>query len=158
MLRNDVQMTTIENFATSQYGRNAQPPFIPEGANCLQIDLLEGFTRELTMVKIGRFFVFGALEDQRSWSLIRLSGVLALRFQVQNTHPAALVGWTRKAAGELISSLHLPARATVGFCQQPKRKVDLVVRGATRSLVATDSYLMPFIPIQAISYLEICPN
>jgi hypothetical protein len=141
-------MTTINSFAPWQQ-------VIPEGANCLQLELVEGSIRELTMVMIGRFFVFGLLEDRRSWCLIRLSRVLSIRFQTQNTYPASSVSWTRKAAGELIASLALPARATIGFCEQPKRKVDLVVLGATRSLVATDSYLMPFIPLQAISYLEI---
>lgn len=110
------------------------------------------------MVKIGRFFVFGLLEDRRSWCLIRLSRVLSIGFQTQNLNPASSVSWTRKTAGELIASLALPARATIGFCEQPQRKVDLVVLGATRSLVATDSYLMPFIPLQAISYLEISPT
>jgi hypothetical protein len=34
----------------------------------------------------------------------------------------------------------------------------LVVLGVVRGLVATDSYLLPFIPLQAISYLEISPS
>ena len=156
-MRNDVAMTTIANFATWQQGLGNQTP-IPEGANSLQLDLDDGFTRELTMAKIGRFFVFGLAEDQLSWCLFRLSSVLALKFQAQFTDPAPAVTWTRKAAGELIASLGLPAPATIGFLKQPIRKVDLVVLGATKSLLATDSFQMPFIPLQAISYLEISNN
>jgi hypothetical protein len=133
-------------------------PVIPEGANCLQLELSEGWTRELTMVKIGRLFVFGLLEDRLSWCLIRLSGVLALRFQDQKTHSTSSVSWTRKSAGELITSLDLPAPATICFRQQPKKKVNLQMLGATRSLIATDSNLMPYIPLQAISHVEISPS
>jgi hypothetical protein len=144
-------MTTTNSLATRQ-------PVIPQGANGLQLELIEGVTRELTTVKIGRIFVFGMLEDRRSWCIIRLSGVRAIRFQIQNLDPGSSVSWTRKAAGELIASLDLPTRATVSFREQPKDKVDINLLGATRSLLATDCYLMPFIPIQAISYLEISPN
>jgi hypothetical protein len=157
-VRNDVAMTTIANFGIWQQDLRNRPPLIPDGANSLQLDLVEGFTRELTMAKIGRFFVFGLAEDRLSWCLFRLSGVLALRFQAQFTDPAPAVTWTRKAAGELISSLSLPAPATIGFQKPPNRKVDLVVLGATKSLLATDSFQMPFIPLQAISYLEISNN
>jgi len=34
----------------------------------------------------------------------------------------------------------------------------LVMLGATRGLVATDSYRLPLIPLQALSYLEISPS
>ena len=157
-MRNDVVMKTIATFPIWQQDLRNQSPLIPEGANSLQLDLVDGFTRELTMAKLGRFFVFGLAEDRLSWCLFRLSGVLALRFQAQFTDPAPAVTWTHKAAGELISSLSLPAPATIGFQKPPIKNVDLVLLGATKSLLATDNYRMPFIPLQTISYLEISNN
>ena len=157
-MRNDVAMTTNSVFQTLQHDPSIQLPQTPEGASGVRLSLAQGLTRELTMVKIGRFFVFGLLEDRRSWCLIRLSSVLALTIQTQNKDPASSVNWTRRAAGELLTSVGLPARATVGFRESPQTKVDLIVLGANRSLIKTDSHLMPLIPLQAISYLEIAPN
>jgi hypothetical protein len=102
--------------------------------------------------------VFGHLEDQLSCCLIRLNHVLALRFQTQKPEMSAPVTWTRKTAGELLSLLPLPAPASIYFQRAPSKKVGLVVLGATRGLIATDSCLQPFVPIQAISYLEISPS
>jgi hypothetical protein len=135
-----------------------QASLIPAGANCLQLEIIEGVTRELTEVLIGRYFVFGLAEDQQSWSLVRLSSVSALRFQIDLAQLSNQVSWTRKAPGELISSLTLPATASISFREQPMKNVDVVLLGASRSLLATDSYQMPFIPIQAISRLEIRSN
>jgi len=148
-------MTTIADLTSWATDHNTSSPLMPQGACSLQLDLVEGITRELTMVKIGRIFVFGLAEDQLSWCLIRLSSAIALRFQDQSTHFASSIDWTQKAAGELISSLGLPAPATIGFREQPLKKVDVVLVGATRSIIATDSPLMPFVPLQAISYLQI---
>jgi hypothetical protein len=107
---------------------------------------------------MSRSFVFGLLEDKSSWSLIRLADVLGLSFRMQNTEASSSVLWTRKAAGELLGLVRLPAPAIIYFRNEPRKKVRLVVLGATRELVATDSYLLPLIPLQAISYLEISPS
>jgi hypothetical protein len=131
---------------------------MPEGANCLQVELANGLTRELTQVRISRSFVFGLLEDKMSWSLIRLNQVMSLRFQTHTTDCSAAISWTRKAAGELLGLIPLPAPATICFQNDPRKKVSLVVLGATKGLVATDSYPLPMIPLQAISYLEISPS
>ena len=154
-MRNDVAMATISQFATGQQTRAGRLLPVPEGASGVQLDLASGVTRELTEVKIGRVFIFGLLEDMQSWSLIRLSSVLALRLQCDPKHSGSAVAWTRKAAGELIGSLNLPAPAIIGFREQPRNKVELVLLGATKALLATDSYKLPYVPFQAISYLEI---
>ena len=157
-MRNDVGMTTLTNYEPQVKSRHRQSPLIPEGANCLQVELANGLTRELTQVRISRSFVFGLLEDKMSWSLIRLNQVMALRFQTHPPDSSAAITWTRKAAGELLASLFLPAPATICFQNDPRKKVSLVVLGATRGLVATDSYRLPLIPLQALSYLEISPS
>ncbi len=156
-MRNDVAMTTLTNYEPQVRNRDRHSPLIPDGANCLQVELANGLTRELTQVRISRSFVFGLLEDKMSWSLIRLNQVMALSFQTHTPDSSAAINWTRKAAGELIGSLDLPAPATICFQNAPSKKVRLVVLGATRGLVATDSYHLPLIPLQAISYLEISP-
>lgn len=152
-MRNDVAMSTLTNYESHLGTR--QSNLIPEGANTLHIDLADGLTRELTQVRINRSFVIGLLEDSVSWSLIRLNQVLGIRFQTQDLSLSPAITWTRKAAGELVSLLPLPASATICFQNEPKEKVRLVVLGATRGLLATDSHLRPFVPLQAISYLEI---
>ena len=154
-MRNDVAMTTLTNFEPQLQARPRKPLLIPEGANCLQLELSNGPTRELTEVRINRSFVFGLLEDNFTWSLIRLNQVVALRFQTQDPEVSLGVSWTRKTAGELLALLALPAPATLWFQREPKKKVGLVLLGATRGLVATDSHLLPFVPLQAISCLEI---
>lgn len=156
-MRNDVAMTTLTNYEPQVRNRDRHSPLIPDGATCLQVELANGLSRELTQVRISRSFVFGLLEDKMSWSLIRLNQVMALSFQTHTLDSSAAITWTRKAAGELIGSLDLPAPATICFQNAPSKKVRLVVLGATRGLVATDSYQLPLIPLQAISYLEISP-
>ena len=157
-MRNDVAMTTLTNYEPQARNHQRHSPLIPVGANCLQVELANGLTRELTQVRISRSFVFGLLEDKMSWSLIRLNQVMALRFQTHTSDSSAAIGWTRKAAGELLALLSLPAPATICFQNDPQKKVSLVVLGVTKGLVATDSYQLPLIPLQAISYLEICPS
>jgi hypothetical protein len=152
-VRNDVAMTTLTNYEYRLGTR--QSNLIPEGANTLHIDLADGLTRELTQVRINRSFVIGLLEDNSSWSLIRLNQVLGIRFQTQVPSLSPAITWTRKAAGELIALLPLPAPATIYFQNETKKNARLVVLGATKGLLATDSHLRPFVPIQAISYLEI---
>ena len=157
-MRNDVGMTTLINYEPQVRNRQRHSPLIPVGANCLQVELANGLTRELTQVRISRSFVFGLLEDKMSWSLIRLNQVMALRFQTHTPDCSAEITWTRKAAGEMLGLIPLPAPATICFQYDPRKKVSLVVLGATKGLVATDSYQLPLIPLQAISYLEISPS
>jgi hypothetical protein len=157
-VRNDVAMRSSTYLSTSLHEPFHQASLIPEGANCLQLEMIDGVTRELTEVLIGRYFVFGLAEDQQSWCLVRLGSVSALRFQSDLSQPSPQVTWTRKAPAELISSLTLPAIASISFREQPRKNVDVVLLGASRSLLATDSHQVPFIPIQAISRLEISSN
>jgi hypothetical protein len=151
-------MITVANYAPNVHARHGQLALIPEGANAVQLELSFGLTRELTQVRINSSFIFGLLEDQMTWSLFRLNHVLALRFQIQNPEASPAVTWTRKTAGELLASLDLPAPATLWLQKEPCQKIGLVVLGTTRGLVATNSQLMPFVPLQAISYLEISPH
>jgi hypothetical protein len=148
-------MTTLTNFEPKLQARPRKSLLIPEGANCLQLELASGPTRELTEVRINRSFVFGLLEDKLTWCLIPLNQVLAIKFQTQNIETSTVVTWTRKTASELLASLPLPAPATIWFQKEPGKKVGVVLLGATRGLVGTDNHLMPFVPLQAISYLEI---
>ena len=149
-------MTTLANYEPQVRNRHRHSPLIQ--ANCLQVELANGLTRELTQVRISRSFVFGLLEDKLSWSLIRLNQVMSLRFQTHTPDYSAEITWTRKAAGELLGLIPLPAPATICFQNDPRKKVCLVVLGVTKGLVATDSYQLPMIPLQAISYLEITPS
>ena len=151
-------MTTLTNYEPHLRTRWRYSDLIPETANGLQLDLFDGLTRELTQVRISRSFVFGLLEDQLTWSLIRLDHVLALRFQIHNPEVSPAVVWTRKTESELLALLDLPAPATACFRNGPQKKVGLVVLGATRGLVATNSQLLPYFPLRAISYLEISPS
>lgn len=157
-MRKDVAMTTLTNHEPHYQSRHWQSELIPEGANCLQLELTDGHKFDLTQVKINRSFVFGLLEDNLTWSLVRLNDVLALRFQTQAPEISPVVSWTRKTASELLASVALPAPANLWCQKEPRKKVGLVVLGATRGLVATNSHVLPFVPLQAISHLEISPS
>ena len=157
-MRNDVAMTTLTNYEPQVRNRQRHSPLIPVGSNFLQVELANGLTRELTQARISRSFVFGLLEDKMSWCLIRLNQVMSLRFQTHTPDCSAEITWTRKAAGELIGLIPLPAPATICFQNDSRKKVSLVVLGVTKGLVATDIYQLPLIPLQAISYLEISPS
>jgi len=148
-------MTTLTNHEPHYQSRHWQSELIPKGANCLQLELTDGHKFDLTQVRINRSFVFGLLEDNLTWCLVRRNHVLALRFQIQASEVSPVVTWTRKTASELLASLALPAEATFWFQNEPRKKVGLVVLGATRGLVATNSHVLPFVPLQAISHLEI---
>jgi hypothetical protein len=157
-VRKDVAMTTLTNQEPHHQTRHWHSEFIPEGANTVQLELADGHKFDLTQVRINRSFVFGLLEDNLTWSLIRLDHVLSLSFQTQAPESSPVVSWTRKTAGELLASLDLPAPATLWFQREPLKKVGLVVLGPTRGLLATDSHSLPFVPLQAICCLEISPR
>jgi hypothetical protein len=154
-VRKDVAMTSITNLEPHHQTRHWHSELIPEGANTVQLELADGHKFDLNQVRINRSFVFGLLEDNLTWSLIRLDHVLSLSFQTRAPESSPVVSWTRKTAGELLASLDLPAQANLWLQREPQKKVGLVVLGATRGLVATDSHLLPFVPLQAISCLEI---
>lgn len=151
-MRNDVGMTTLASYASQ--AQTTPTSFIPEGVNMLQLEQPDCIKREITHVRINRSFVLGLLEDSSSWCLIRLNNILCFRFQTQELVFSPPISWTRKAAGELIASLQLPAQARIHF-QESREIVDAALLGATRGLIATDSQFYPFVPIQAISYIEI---
>ncbi len=154
-MRNDVAMTTLTNFEPQLQARPRQPSFIPEGANGLQLELASGPILELTEVRINRSFVFGLLEDKLTWCLIPLNHVLTIKFQTQTIETSTVVTWTRKTGSELLASLPLPAPAAIWLQKEPGKKVGVVLLGATRGFIATDNHFLPFVPMQAISYLEI---
>ena len=157
-VRKDVAMTTLTNQEPHHQTRQRHSDLIPEAANCLQLELADGHKFDLNQVRINRSFVFGLLEDNLTWSLVRLNHVLALRFQTQAPEISPVVSWTRKTASELLASVTLPAPANLWCQKEPRKKVGLVVLGATRGLVATNSHVLPFVPLQAISHLEISPS
>ena len=128
---------------------------IPPGASQIQLELANMPIRQLSHVLLGRSFVFGCLEDNLSWCLIRNSFVRSISFSINQSSSNPQVSWTRKTAGELLASLDLPASAYLQFREQPETTVQLVVSGVSRGFIATDSYRHPHIPLAAISYLEL---
>ena len=128
---------------------------IPPGASQIQLELTNMPIRQLSHVLLGRSFVFGCLEDNLSWCLIRNSFIRSFSFSNSQSLPSSQVSWTRKTAGELLASLDLPASAYLQFREKPETTEQLVVSGVTRGIIATDSYRNPHIPLAAISYLEL---
>lgn len=131
---------------------------IPPGASQIQLELTNMPSRQLSHVLLGRSFVFGCLEDYLSWCLIRSSFIRSFSFSTSQSLPSSQVSWTRKTAGELLASLDLPASAYLQFREKPETTEQLVVLGVTRGFIATDSYRDPYIPLAAISYLELAGN
>jgi hypothetical protein len=146
-VRNDVAMTVLTPERLSQV--------IPPGTSQIQVDLRQMPTRVLSHVRIGRTFVFGLLEDNLSWCLIRLSAIRSVTFLLDQSLSESQVHWTTKTAGELVSNLELPARGIIQFREQPKRTQQIIVLGLARGFIATDCYRHQHIPLSAISYLEL---
>ena len=128
---------------------------LPPGASQIQVELTNMPSRQLSHVLLGRSFVFGLLEDNLSWCLIRNSFICSISFSISQSHPSPQVGWTRKTAGELLASFDVPASAYLQFREKPETTLQLVVSGVSRGFLATDSYHHPHIPLAAISYLEL---
>jgi hypothetical protein len=128
---------------------------IPSGATRVQLELTQMPTRELSEVRLGRTFVFGLLEDNLSWCLIRMSSIRSINFLQDQSRAQSPVHWTRKTAGEFLASLDLPACGILRYRDDPSLTQQLVVVAATKGLIATDSYQQPYIPLAAISYLEL---
>ena len=131
------------------------PQLIPPGSSQIQVELAQMPIRELSQVRLGRTFVFGLLEDNSSWCLIRLSSIRSINFLQNQSLVESQVHWTTKTAGELLTNLQLPACAIVQFREKPGLTQQLVFLGLAKGLVATDSYQQPYIPLAAISYLEL---
>lgn len=127
----------------------------PANASSVQVASSRGHTRELSQVQIGRNFVFGLLEDNQSWCLFRLSAIWSFRFLAQENVSLPKVRWTRKTATELINCLNLPAPAVIEFPSDPDLSFQLMLLGTAKAMIATDSIQHPYIPLTAISYLEI---
>jgi hypothetical protein len=128
---------------------------IPAGASQIQIELTNMPSRQLSNVLLGRTFVFGLVEDNSSWCLVRTSFVRSISFLTSQSLSSSKVSWSRKTAGELLASLDLPASAYLQFREKPETTQQLVVEGVSRGFIATDSYRHPHIPLAAMSYLEI---
>lgn len=146
-MRKDVAMTALAATKT--------PQLIPAGASQIQVELAQMSVRELSQVSLGRTFVFGLLEDNLSWCLIRMSSIRSLTFLEHQSDSEFPVHWTRKSPGELLTKLELPASGTLQFHEPPRPSQQLVVLGVSRGFIATDSFRQQHIPLAAISYLEI---
>lgn len=147
MLRNDVAMPALTPTRNSQ--------LIPLGATQIQVELAHMPTRQLSQVSIGRSFVFGVLEDNSTWCLIRMSSIRSLTYLHNQPQSGTQVHFTRKAAGELLSNLPLPSTGLVQYRERPGLSQPIVVSGIARGLIATEGYLQAHIPLAAISYLEL---
>ena len=146
-MRNDVAMPAPTATKLTQ--------LIPAGASQIQVELVELPIRELSRVRLGRTFIFGLLEDNSSWCLIRMSSVRSLVFLENPSESEPQVCWSRKTPGELLSSLELPASGKIQFRDQssPMRQIDVL--GVSRGFIVSDSHRKPHIPLAAISYLEL---
>jgi hypothetical protein len=131
------------------------PQLIPAGASQIQVELAQMSVRELSQVSLGRTFVFGLLEDNLTWCLIRMSSISSLTFLEHQYESEFPVHSTRKSPGELLTKLELPASGTLQFHEPPRPSQQLVVLGVSRGFIATDSFRQQQIPLAAISYLEI---
>jgi hypothetical protein len=146
-LRNDVAMTALT--------ATILPQLIPVGTSHVQVEILHMPTRELSRVSLGRTFAFGLLEDNASWCLIRMSSIRSLIFLENPSGSKPQVCWSRKTAGELLSSVELPASGKLQFREQPGLTQQIHVLGVSRGFIANDDLRQKQIPLAAISYLEI---
>ena len=77
--------------------------------NLIRLQLLDGSSRELTAPTLGRDFLAGNLEDEKTLGVFRRSILRSVQFETQNSVATGALEYTRKAIWEILVSRQFPA-------------------------------------------------
>lgn len=126
-------------------------------ANCnlLRLQLLDGNCRELTNPELGRDFVAGTLEDNRSLGIFRQSVLRSMQFASQPDLVSDAIKFTRLGIGELLTNRSFPAQAKIYYLESGKAVQRVGLIGVSRGFLFTDYYQNPAVPIAALGVIEI---
>ena len=123
--------------------------------NVVRLQLLDGSSRELTAPTLGRDFLAGNLEDEKTVGVFRRSILRSVQFEFQVGVVTRTLEYTRKAIGELLASRQFPALAQVSYLEPRTKLQQLRLIGISRGFLFTDYLQNPAIPIAALGSVEL---
>ena len=123
--------------------------------NLVRLQLLDGSSRELTTPTLGRDFLAGNLEDEKTLGVFRRSILRSVQFETQVGEVTRTLVYTRKAIGELLASRQFPALAQVSYLEPRTKPQQLRLIGISRGFLFTDFLQNPAIPIAALASIEL---
>lgn len=123
--------------------------------NLVRLQLLDGSSRELTAPTLGRDFLAGNLEDEKTLGVFRRSILRSVRFETQTGVTTRALEYTRKAIGELLVSRQYPALVHVSYLEPRNDHQQLRIVGISRGFLFTDFLQNPAIPIAALGSIEL---
>ena len=123
--------------------------------NTVRLQLLDGSCRELASPTLGRDFLAGNLEDEKTLGVFRRSIVRSVQFENHIGLPSRVLEYTRRAIGELLANRQFPAVARVGYLEPRAQPQQLRLIGVARGFVFTDYLQNPAIPIAALGSIEL---
>lgn len=129
--------------------------FLITRCNFVRLQLLDGSCRELATPTLGRDFLAGSLEDEKTLGVFRLSILRSVEFETQIGLVSRGLEYTRRAIGELLTSGQFPALAQVGYLEPRTKFQQLRLIGVDRGFLFTDYYQNPAIPIAALGSIEL---
>jgi hypothetical protein len=123
--------------------------------NLVRLQLLDGSSRELSAPTLGRDFLAGNLEDEKTLGVFRRSILRSVQFETHIGVSTRTLSYTRKAIGELLASRHFPSVAQVSYLEPRSKLQHLRLIGISRGFVFTDFLQNPAIPIAALGSIEL---
>jgi hypothetical protein len=123
--------------------------------NLVRLQLLDGSSRELTCPTLGREFLAGDLEDEKTLGVFRRSILRSVQFETQIGSTTRALEYTRKAIGELLANGQFPALAQVSYLEPRTKPQQLRLIGISRGFLFTDFLQNPAIPIAALGSIEL---
>ena len=123
--------------------------------NLVRLQLLDGSSRELTTPTLGRDFLAGNLEDEKTLGVFQRSILRSVQFETQVGKVTRTLEYTRKAIGELLASRQFPALAQVSYLEPRTKPQQLRLIGISRGFLFTDYLQNPAIPIAALASIEL---
>ena len=122
--------------------------------NFLRVQLLDGSQREMTNPELGRDFISGVLENDRTRGFIRRSFIRSVEFDTLADENLSSLSFTRKTVGELLQSLDFPVQLCFWYRDQSSSFRKARVLEVTRGFMVTDYFQNPAIPLAAINVIE----
>ena len=123
--------------------------------NLVRLQFLDGSCRELASPTLGRDFLAGNLEDEKTLGVFRRSILRSVEFETHTGLPSRALEYSRKAIGELLASGQFPALARVGYLEPGAQPQQLRLIGVNRGFLFTDYLQNPAIPIAALGSIEL---
>jgi hypothetical protein len=123
--------------------------------NVVWLQLLDGSSRELSTPTLGRDFLAGNLEDEKTLGVFRRSILRSVQFETQVGVVTRTLEYTRKAIGELLASRQFPSLAQVSYLEPRTKPQQLRIIGISRGFLFTDYLQNPAIPIAALGSVEL---